>query len=64
MVKITDYGIVSANSSDELIDGVVDCIGKGWQPLGGAIPGVDADGKPLLMQTVIRTGPPNKLPNK
>ena len=60
MAKKTEYGIINANSNTELVDAVVGYLSKGWQPLGGAVSAVNADGEPVLMQTLVRSGTPNK----
>lgn len=52
---ITHYAIVKAESATELVDTVVDRLGEGWQPLGGANFAVNEAGVPIFMQTLIRT---------
>jgi hypothetical protein len=53
-MNIGQYTIVSASSDRDLIDSVMIHIRKGWQPVGGAVPVVDQDGLPILIQTLIR----------
>jgi hypothetical protein len=51
--KVTEYGIISEESTEKLVKKVVQSIGKGWQPLGGAV----SDGNGFFMQTIVRAGP-------
>jgi hypothetical protein len=53
--EVTDYAILNGKSNVKLVKLVGEWIGKGWQPLGGAVFAVDEKGNPVLMQTLIRT---------
>ena len=55
VATVTDYAIVNGESNIELVKLVGDMLGKGWQPVGGAVLAVDEKGNPVLMQTLIRT---------
>jgi hypothetical protein len=37
MAKITEYGIISEESTEGLVNQVTKYIAKGWQPVGGAV---------------------------